>query len=92
MIPVWDLQARFNFHPVDPEKRQKMELLRSIAHSYATVINETCPDGREKSVSITKLEEVVFWANSALARYEPAQAEITEPNGQEHPTSPNTTK
>jgi hypothetical protein len=75
MLPVWDLRNRFTLHQTSAENAQKRELIRSIAHSYATVINETVPDCREKNLAITKLEEVVFWANAALARYDAAKNE-----------------
>lgn len=81
MIAKWDLANRFTYHPPKAGQPEQFQLIRSIAHSYATVINETCPDGREKSLSITKLEEVVFWANAAMARIKTDEAEITEPNG-----------
>ncbi len=32
------------------------------------VVNEVVPDGREKYLAFTKLEEVMFWANAGLAR------------------------
>ena len=32
------------------------------------VVEELCPDGREKALAMTKLEEVMFWGNVALAR------------------------
>jgi len=31
-------------------------------------LNEIIPDGREKSLAITHLEEVMFWSNAGLAR------------------------
>jgi len=30
--------------------------------------NDVVPDGREMSLAITNLEQVMFWANAALAR------------------------
>jgi len=33
-------------------------------------IEHFCPDSREKSVAITKLEESIMWANAAIARNE----------------------
>lgn len=69
MIDDKDLHNRFTYHPpTNPTDVQKYEMLRSIALSYATVINEMVPDSREKSLAITKLEEVVFWANAGIAR------------------------
>jgi len=69
MVSAEDLLNRFTYHaPSDVELRNKYELIRSIALSYATVLNDIVPDSREKSLSITKLEEVVFWANAGIAR------------------------
>ena len=31
---------------------------------------DECPDSRELSVALTKLEEAVMWANAAIARNE----------------------
>lgn len=68
MIDPKDLENRFTYHSSTAEQTQKYELIRSIAHSYSTVLNEMVPDGREKALALTKLEELVFWANAAVAR------------------------
>lgn len=34
----------------------------------AHVLNERLPDGREKALAMTKLEEVLLWADAALDR------------------------
>lgn len=34
----------------------------------AEKVMTTCPDGREKSLALTKLEEAKFWASAAVAR------------------------
>ena len=39
-----------------------------MAEEFAGFIDDNCPDCREKSLAITKLEEVVMWANAGLAR------------------------
>lgn len=63
-----DLHHRFNHHVPTGNKFEKYERIRKIARDYADNLNLTCPDSREKSLAITKLEEVVFWANAAIAR------------------------
>lgn len=69
MIAAWDLENRFTYHaPASENVVNEMTMIRNIAHSYATYLNENVPDGREKNLAITKLEEVVFWANAGLAR------------------------
>jgi hypothetical protein len=32
------------------------------------VIDNNCPDSREKSLAMTNLEQAVMWANAAIAR------------------------
>lgn len=34
----------------------------------AVEIEENCPDSREKSLALTKVEEAVMWANASIAR------------------------
>ena len=42
--------------------------MRSEAKRFATIVNNTCPESREKSLALTKIEEAMFWANAAIAR------------------------
>lgn len=69
MIDPSELQHRFEFHAApDEEKRNAHTSVRIACLVAAEKINRTVPDGREKSLAITKLEEAMFWANAALAR------------------------
>ena len=63
-----ELEKRFTYHP--PKEGQPMvyEKIRGDALVLATVIDAYCPESREKSLAITKLEEAVMWANAAVAR------------------------
>jgi hypothetical protein len=71
MIPPEDIEHRFAFHAATTqEKRDAHTAARQACRRLADQINEQCPDGREKSLAVTKLEEVMFWANAALARQE----------------------
>lgn len=63
-----NLQNRFKYHELDAIKVQKMENIRKNFLWMAEFINEMCPDGREKSLAITQLEEAQFWTNAAIAR------------------------
>ena len=63
-----DLENRFTYHPPKDDQSGKYALIRNTARSFASEINAHCPDSREKSLAITKLEEVVFWANASIAR------------------------
>jgi hypothetical protein len=64
------LDIRFTYHAPKEGQPQKYEQLRAVALSYAKLITELTPSSREQSLAITHLEEVVFWANAAIARNE----------------------
>jgi len=63
-----DLEKRFTYHKPKEGQPEVYEMLRGNAKHFAFEIDTHCPDSREKSLAITKLEESVFWANAAIAR------------------------
>lgn len=63
-----DITNRFDYHAPDEEKRHKHEAVRAACRDLAENLNEHIPEGREKSLAITHLEEVMFWSNAAIAR------------------------
>lgn len=70
MIDPKDIEHRFAFHAApDDEKRDAHTSVRQACRRLADFLNEALPDGREKSVAITKVEEAMFWGNAGLARH-----------------------
>ncbi len=66
---IAELNNRFYHHPPkDENTRKDHETIRQGCRGTAEIINALCPNGREKSIAITRLEEVMFWANAAIAR------------------------
>lgn len=65
-----DLEKRFTYHPPKDGQPQMYTQIRGEALSLANTIDALCPDSREKSLAITKLEEAVMWANASIARNE----------------------
>lgn len=64
-----DIENRFAFHAATTEeKRDAHTSVRQQCRQVADFLNEKLPDGREKSLAITHLEEAMFWGNAALAR------------------------
>lgn len=64
-----DLARRFQYHPPrDEATRHAHETIRQNCETLARSVDELCPDGREKSLAITKIEEAMMWANAAIAR------------------------
>lgn len=64
----WDIESRFTYHPPKKGQPEIYQKLRDHAKDLAYHIRSEVPDSREKSLAITKLEEVVFWANAGIAR------------------------
>ena len=65
-----DIENRFTLFETNVTQKARIEGVRQYAKQLAEVINEICPDSREKSLAMTKLEEVVMWANASIARNE----------------------
>ena len=64
-----DIDNRFSFHPATTEEKQAAHgSARAECLALANFLNGALPDGREKSLAITHLEEVMFWSNAAIAR------------------------
>ena len=63
-----DIANRFDYHAPDAAKRQAHESVRRACRDLADSLNEQLPESREKSLVMTNLEQVMFWATAALAR------------------------
>jgi hypothetical protein len=63
-----DIEHRFAYHAPNAERVQTHERIRAEIGYVAGFLEYKLPDGREKSLAITKLEEAMFWANAAIAR------------------------
>lgn len=63
-------ENNFVYHKPTEDQQGRYVQLRNYAKSFAALLDHTCPPSRELSLAMTKLEEVVFWANAAIARNE----------------------
>ena len=62
------LENNFRYHAPKEGQPEKYEALREKAKELAYLIEEVCPNSREKAVAMAQLETAVFWANAAIAR------------------------
>ena len=65
-----ELAKRFTHHAPKGGQVQKFEEIRDMGKAFVEIIDTLCPDSREKSLAITKIEEAVMWANAGIARNE----------------------
>ena len=63
-----DLTQRFGANPIldGTDAAQKLYHAADIFLVAATTLSAICPDGRELSLVLTKLEEAQSWANRAI--------------------------
>lgn len=66
----YDIGNNFSFHACDDDQALRCGNIRAKAKQLAYLIDDSCPDSRERSLAFTKLEEAVMWANAAIARNE----------------------
>ncbi|ODM03183.1 DUF7681 family protein [Eisenbergiella tayi] len=62
------IENNFKYHKPQEGQPEKYERLREEAKELAYSIDALCPNSREKSLAMTKLEESIMWANAAIAR------------------------
>lgn len=63
-----DIENRFTYHKPTEEQAVKYPVIRDKAKELAYIIKKNVPTGREQSLALTKLEEVVMWANAGISR------------------------
>lgn len=70
-----EIHNRFSYHPAKSDQRKREhDWVRDLHERIAMALAGNLPQGRELSLSITKLEESMYWANAALARVEDPNA------------------
>ena len=62
------IENNFRYHAPKEGQPEKYTTIRDKAKEFANLLDELCPNSREKSVAMTNLEQAVMWANAAVAR------------------------
>lgn len=64
-----DLAHRFDYHPPStPGVGDTHAIVRRLIGELAGDLDNLLPEGREKALVMTHLEEAMFWGNAAIAR------------------------
>lgn len=67
---IEQIENNFKYHSPKSDQPERYDRLRLKAKELALLINELCPNSRERALAMTKLEETSMWANAAIAREE----------------------
>ncbi len=65
-----ELITRFRNHPVSTDQAIRVGEIRQACLELANLIDQHCPDSREKADALTNLDYVMYQANAAIARRE----------------------
>lgn len=68
--PSKSVDNNFTYHAPKPGQPERYQTIREIAKGLAMFLEDHCPESRERSLAMTKLEECVMWANASIARNE----------------------
>ena len=64
------IEKAFTYHAPKDDQPARYQAIREKCKEMAYLLEQSVPDSREKSLAMTKMEEVFFWANAGIARNE----------------------
>jgi hypothetical protein len=67
MMTETELDKRFKYHAPKGDQASRYEAIRQYGRNFAEELDCRCPDSREKSLALTKLQEAIMWANASIA-------------------------
>lgn len=65
--PPAEISNRFGFHPATADTIPLHEATRAHFIWLATWITEFVPEGRERALALTALQEAAMWSNAGIA-------------------------
>lgn len=68
---LWnERESRFMYHVPFGDQAERYAGIRERIANFSHFLDVTCPPSRELSIAMTKLDEVMFFANASIARNE----------------------
>jgi hypothetical protein len=72
------LENIFTYHSPEGTQNDRYVQLREKAKELASMVNNLCPESREKSLAITSIQQSTMWANASIAINENPVKELLE--------------
>lgn len=66
-MTIEQIESIFTYRTPFGDQPVRYQLICKSAKQLAHLINEACPESREKSVALINLNQTVMWANAAIA-------------------------
>jgi hypothetical protein len=63
-----ELKKRFIYHHSSRSQSDSLNTVALFYYSFAKILTDHCPDGREMAMLLTKLEESEQWAFASVMR------------------------
>jgi hypothetical protein len=63
-----EIKDKFNYHSPSPAGALRHASLSAAFVELAELVEKVVPDGREKALAFTALEQAKFWASAGVAR------------------------
>lgn len=70
-----DILDRVTYHEVSAEGVKRITDLRYQAEMFMNAVRLLVPEGREKALAFTNIEQALMWSNAGIARHPSMQAE-----------------
>jgi hypothetical protein len=61
------IENTFTYHAPFGDQTERYNILRTAAKGVAIIIENLCPESREKSLAFTNLQQCIMWANASIA-------------------------
>lgn len=61
------IETTFTYHAPFGDQPARYRDIREKAKELAQMINDHCPESREKSLALTNLQQATMWANASIA-------------------------
>jgi hypothetical protein len=61
------LDRIFTYRAPFGDQPERYVKIRQAAKDFAQLVQDACPESREKSTALTNIQQVVMWANASIA-------------------------